>query len=196
MYSRQRLLHAALLAGFASLPNGPANAEDLFKPGITQSLAGDRRATATGDLITIVIVQAAESSTSVQSGSQRSSSINGHIGVGKIDESAGLSMGGASNGRGEMRRSERFVTQMTATIAEILPNGDLLINGAQRLNVNGEATLVEVRGRIRAADIDSENRVPSNRIADAQINYNGKGFVSRSAKPGLIQRLFGFLGLG
>jgi flagellar L-ring protein precursor FlgH len=85
---------------------------------------------------------------------------------------------------------------MTATIAEILPNGDLVINGSQRLHVNGEATIVEVRGRIRTADIDSENRVPSNRIADAQINYNGKGFVSRSAKPGLIQRLFSLLGLG
>lgn len=186
----------ALAATLTTLPNTAALAEDLFKPGVTQSLAGDRRPGATGDLITIVIVQAAESSTSVQSGTQRSSSLNGHIGVGRTDESASLSVGGAYNGRGEMRRSERFVTQMTATIAEILPNGDLIINGAQRLNVNGEATLVEVRGRIRAADIDSENRVPSNRIADAQINYNGKGFVSRSAKPGLIQRLFGLLGLG
>jgi len=196
LHSKLRLLTPAVFATVACLPSTAAEAEDLFKPGITQSLAGDQRAGAMGDLITIVIVQAAESSTSVQSGTQRSSAVNGHIGVGRTDESASLSLGGAYNGRGEMRRSERFVTQMTATIAEILPNGDLIINGAQRLNVNGEATLVEVRGRIRAADIDSENRVPSNRIADAQINYNGKGFVSRSAKPGLIQRIFGFLGLG
>lgn len=172
------------------------HAEDLFRPGMTQSLSSDRRASATGDLVTIVIVQAAESSTSVQSGTQRSSALDGHVGFGSTNESAGLSVGGSYNGRGEVRRSERFVTQMTATITEILPNGDLIVNGAQRLNVNGEATLVEVRGRIRAADIDSENRVPSNRIADAQINYNGQGFVSRSARPGLIQRIFGLLGLG
>lgn len=196
LHNQLKLLAPAIFVTATCLPGTATYAEDLFKPGITQSLAGDRRAGTTGDLITIVIVQAAESSTSVQSGTQRSSSVNGHIGVGKIDESAGLSMGGAYSGRGEMRRSERFVTQMTATITETLPNGDLIINGAQHLNVNGEATLVEVRGRIRAADIDSENRVPSNRIADAQINYNGKGFVSRSAKPGLVQRLFGLLGLG
>lgn len=196
LHNQLKLLAPAIVVTATCLPGAATHAEDLFKPGITQSLAGDRRAGTTGDLITIVIVQAAESSTSVQSGTQRSSSVNGHIGVGKIDESAGLSMGGAYSGRGEMRRSERFVTQMTATITETLPNGDLIINGAQHLNVNGEATLVEVRGRIRAADIDSENRVPSNRIADAQINYNGKGFVSRSAKPGLVQRLFGLLGLG
>ena len=48
---------------------------------------------------------------------------------------------------------------------------------------------------IRPSDIDGDNRVASNRIADAQINYNGKGFVSRSAKPGIIQNIFSFLGL-
>jgi len=194
--SRSRFLATAITAASAMLLGVNVHAEDLFRPGMTQSLTSDRRAATTGDLITIVIVQAAESSTSVQSGTQRSSAVNGRVGIGGIDEAASLSAGGSYNGRGEMRRSERFVTQMTATIAEILPNGDLAINGAQRLNVNGEVTLVEVRGRIRTADIDSENRVPSNRIADAQINYNGKGFVSRSAKPGLIHRLFSLLGLG
>lgn len=194
--SKLTVLTTAITAMSTMLPGANAHAEDLFRPGATQSLTSDRRASATGDLITIVIVQAAESSTSVQSGTQRSSAVNGRVGIGGIDEAASLSAGGSYNGRGEVRRSERFVTQMTATIAEILPNGDLIINGSQRLHVNGEVTLVEVRGRIRATDIDSENRVPSNRIADAQINYNGKGFVTRSAKPGLIQRLFSLLGLG
>ena len=53
-----------------------------------------------------------------------------------------------------------------------------------------------MRGRIRPADITSDNSVLSSRIADAQINYDGKGFVSRSAKPGVINRVFSFLGLG
>ena len=188
-----RLLCAALAC--AQFPAAAAYAEDLFTPGVTQSLSSDRRAGTKGDLITIVVVQAAESSTSVQSGTQRSSTASGHLGAGSIDESADLSLGGSFSGRGEVRRSERFVTQMTATITELVPNGDLLIGGTQRLSINGEATLVEVRGRIRAADVDTENRVPSNRIADAEINYNGKGFVSRSARPGLVQRLFGLLGL-
>lgn len=174
---------------------GHAHAEDLFRSGITQSLGSDQRADGKGDLITVVIVQAAESSTSMQNGSQRSSSISGRFGAGSIDETADISLGGAYAGRGEVRRSERFVTQMTASISDIFPNGDFLIGGAQRLSINGESTLVEVRGRIRRADIDGDNRVPSNRIADAQINYNGKGFVSRSSRPGVVQRIFGFLGL-
>ena len=52
------------------------------------------------------------------------------------------------------------------------------------------------RGRIRPQDISPENAISSFRIADAQINYDGKGFVSRSAKPGLINRILSFLGLG
>ena len=181
-----------LIIGVTSMS---ANAEDLYRSGITQSLGSDQRAAGKGDLITVVIVQAAESSSSMQNGSQRTSSINGRFGAGSIDESVQTSLGGAYSGRGEVRRSERFVTQMTASIADILPNGDFMIGGVQRLSINGESTLVEVRGRIRSADVDGDNTVPSNRIADAQISYNGKGFVSRSSRPGVVQRIFGILGL-
>ncbi|HKX79236.1 MAG TPA: flagellar basal body L-ring protein FlgH [Novosphingobium sp.] len=194
----RRFCAAALAAtgGWASLawPN-VAFADDLYRPGFTQSLSSDRRAGAVGDILTVVVVQAAESSSTMSNGSRKSSTLGGHLGVGSIDESADLSFGGSYDGRGDVRRSERFVTQMSATVAEILPNGDFLIDGSQRMRINGEETVVEVRGRIRPADIDGEDRVPSNRIANAQINYNGKGFVSRSARPGLVQRLFSFLGL-
>ena len=191
---RSRSAAIGLLAACGAM-GANAHAEDLFRSGVTQSLGSDQRASGKGDLITVVVVQAAESSSSMQNGSQRSSSINGHFGAGSIDENASVSLGSAYNGRGEVRRSERFVTQMTASISDVLPNGDFVIGGAQRLSINGESTLVEVRGRIRPTDIDGDNRVPSNRIADAQINYNGKGFVSRSSRPGLVQRIFGFLGL-
>lgn len=170
-------------------------AHDLFVPGLTQSLGSDRRASQVGDTVTVVIVQAAEASSTLQTGRKRSTGISGAIRGGSLDESGSLSMGQNFDGRGELRRSERFVTQMSASVTDVMPNGDLVIGGRQKLDVNGEATLVEVRGRVRQADVDSENRVPSNRIADAQINYDGKGFVSRSAKPGLIQKMFGILGL-
>jgi|EndMetStandDraft_3_1072993.scaffolds.fasta_scaffold97127_2 flagellar L-ring protein precursor FlgH len=170
-------------------------ADDLYRPGLTQSLGSDRRAAQIGDIVTVVIVQAAESSTTMQNGSRKSSAVSGHFAAGSIDEAASLSLGGNFDGRGEVRRSERFVTQMTALIAEILPNGDYRIDGNQQMKINGEQTVVGVRGRIRPADIDGENRVASNRIAEAQISYNGKGFVSRSAKPGIFQRIFGALGL-
>jgi flagellar L-ring protein FlgH len=186
---------ASILAAIGIISGQPSMADNLFVPGISQSLSSDKIATSKGDLITVVVVQAAESTTSIQRGSQKSSSVNGHLGIGSINETADFGLSGSYSGRGESRRTERFVTQLTATVTDVLPNGDFLIGGAQRMNIDGEATMVEVRGRIRPRDIDAYNRVPSNRIADAQISYDGKGFASQSARPGLIQRIFGFLGL-
>lgn len=177
------------------LHGAPVWAEDLYSAQRFQSLASDRTASQVGDVLTIVIFQAAESSTVMQNGTRRATALNGSISAGPVNESANLNVGRGFDGRGEIRRSERFVTQMTASIVEILPNGDYLIGGDQNLRINGETTLIEVHGRVRPSDIDSENRIASNRIADAHIRYNGKGFVSRSSKPGVVQRIFSFLGL-
>ena len=95
-----------------------------------------------------------------------------------------------------MVRSEQFVAQMSATVVERLANGDLVIEGRQHLLINGENTVIGVRGRIRPQDVTADNAVLSSRIADARIDYDGKGFVSKGAKPGLINRILGFLGIG
>ena len=80
-------------------------------------------------------------------------------------------------------------------IVAVLPNGDLEIAGAQRLNINRERTVIRVRGRVRPTDISADNMVLSSRIADASIDYDGAGFVTRSGRPGLVTRIFNFLGL-
>jgi len=76
----------------------------------------------------------------------------------------------------------------------ILPNGDLHVSGAQELNINGDKTNIRIKGRVRLADI-ANNAVLSNRLADATIDYDGSGFVSSSARPGLLTRIINWLGL-
>jgi flagellar L-ring protein precursor FlgH len=178
-----------------SLMSVPAAAQDLYQGGNWSAMAADRRAAAVGDAITVVILQSAEASNTTQSSSRRTTDLSGGLRAGGVDESGQLSFGGGYSGRGETRRSEKLVAQLSVTIEEVLPNGDYRIVGRQQLHVNGEMTTIAVRGRIRPADISSDNSVLSSRIADAQIDYDGKGFVSRSAKPGLIARLFNLLGL-
>lgn len=174
---------------------GAAAADDLYRPGITQSLAADRHAGRVGDLVTVVIVQNAQASSSQQNGMQKSSALSATAGTAVTSHSGNLSFSDTYSGAGQIQRSESFVTQMTAVILAVLPNGNFEIGGSEKLHINGETTTVEVRGEVRPADIDGTNQVTSNRIANAQINYNGKGFVSNSAKPGIIQRIFGFLGI-
>lgn len=180
----------------AALAPAAAAADDLYRGSGFAALSSDRRAAAVGDALTVVIFQAAEASNSAQNSSRRSTEIGGRVGVGSIDERADLDFGGSYTGRGEVRRSERLVAQLTVVVREILPNGDFLVLGEQWMRVNGERTRIGVRGRVRPADISADNTVLSSRIADAQIDYDGRGFVSRSARPGLINRLFSFLGLG
>lgn len=173
-----------------------AGAEDLYKGSNWSALSADDKASRVGDALTIVIFQQAEATNVAQNNSRKKTDLGGSFSAGGIDESANLEFGGGYSGRGEVKRSERFVTQLTVTVREVLANGDMLVAGEQTMQVNGETTHVGVRGRIRRADITSANTILSTRIADAQINYNGRGFVSRSAKPGLINRIFSFLGLG
>ena len=184
-----------IVVALAIVAESPARADNLYPQGGRPALNSDQRASRAGDIVTVVVVQAAEASTTMQNNSRRSSEVNGNIGVGSIDESAEISFGGGYSGRGEVRRAERFVTQMTVSVIEVVGNGDLIIGGQQAMRINGEDTAVSVRGRVRAVDVDADNRIASNRIADAQINYDGRGFVSRSARPGIINRIFSFLGL-
>lgn len=185
-----------LLVPCALLAATPSGAQDLYKGSKWAAMVADRRASAVGDLLTVVIQQAAAASNSTQNASSKSTDLSGGLRAGSVNELGALTLGGGYTGRGEVKRSETLVAQLSVTIQEVLPNGDYVILGEQKMHVNGESTTIAVRGRIRSADIDSDNTIVSSRIADAQINYDGKGFVSRSAKPGLINRLFSILGLG
>lgn len=174
---------------------GVANADDLYKKGNWAAMASDRRATSVGDLITVVVYQSASSHDVEQRSQSKKSNLGGNVQGGSFAQSGGVSLSGGYDGRGETRRTSEFVAQLSVAVDAVLPNGDLLVSGHQRLKVNGEMTDIAVRGRIRSADIDADNRILSTKIADAEIDYDGKGFVTRSARPGLIGKLFDLFGL-
>ena len=194
--SPRKIMAGTALVLLLPLAAGAAQAENLYRPSTWPALSSDRRAAAVGDALTVIVFQAAEASNSAHNDSARSTDFSGGLNAGSIDERIEFDFGGSYSGRGQVRRSERLVAQLTVTVEEVLPNGDFIVFGEQWMHVNGEHTRIGVRGRVRQADISSENSVVSSRIADAQIDFNGRGFVSRSARPGLINRIFSFLGLG
>lgn len=190
-------MRIALCAAVALLAvSAAARADDLYRPSNWSAMSADRKAMLPGDTLTVVVYQTAESTNSTKSDSSRSTNLGGAVAAGGINERGSLNFGGGYTGGGEVQRTDRFVTQLTVTVDAVLPNGDLQVSGHQRMHINGENTDIGVRGRVRMADIGADNRILSSRIADAQIDYDGKGFVSRSAKPGLLNRVFRFLGLG
>ena len=171
-------------------------ADDLYRQDNWAALASDRRASAVGDILTVIVLENSTAANTAQVGTRRGNRISGDISAGTaLNESASLGLNGQFDGTGQMSRSGRMVAQISVRVDQVYPNGDLGISGAQALNISGERTNIRIRGRVRPTDISGANTIPSARIAEAVIDYDGTGFVSRSARPGLVQRIFRFLGL-
>ena len=79
---------------------------------------------------------------------------------------ASASLGSDMTGGGRTQRSGRLLAQLTVSVVEVLPNGDLRIAGNQNLVINNESQKIQLRGRVRAQDIASGNVVSSTRVAD------------------------------
>ncbi|MGQ7829969.1 flagellar basal body L-ring protein FlgH [Altererythrobacter sp. Z27] len=173
-----------------------ASAEQLYSGNSWAGVAADIKARQVGDLLTIVINEAASATNRIGTRSSKGTTFGGGARVGGVDESLNFGFDSSYRGGGETERSDRFAASITAVVTQVFPNGELMVEGEQFLLVNGERRNIRLRGRVRHVDISPENMVLSNRLAGAEIQYDGKGFVSKSAEPGLINRIFSFLGIG
>lgn len=173
-----------------------AGGDQLFRGDRWAGIASDNRAQQIGDTVMVLISEAASATNRVRNTSSKDTKLSGGLSVGGINESGNLGLRGGYAGSGEVERTDRFVARMAAKVVETLPNGDFVVEGRQNLMINGERRDIVVRGQVRQIDISSDNAIASSRLANAQINYDGKGWVSRSAKPGVINQIFSFLGIG
>ncbi len=166
-------------------------------------LGRDVRASQVNDLVTIVV---AESTSAVASGvtkTQRQSSYTNAIAAlakptnptGALANLANLSSNMQLNGQGTTSRQTSITTTMSARVAAVLPNGYLVVEGIRQINVNSEHQTITVRGVVRPADLAPDNSVPSNRLAQMDIQLDGKGVVGDAIKrPFILYRLLmGFL---
>jgi flagellar L-ring protein FlgH len=188
---KARILLPLLLAALPA-----ATSAQLYQHDNWAAMASDRRAAAVGDILTVIVLENNNASNIVQTGTNRQTQLGGNISAGNsLNESASLGIRGQFDGAGQTSRAGRMVAQISVRVEQVYPNGDLGIAGASALNIGNERTNIRIRGRVRPADITGTNTVLSGRIAEAQIDYEGRGFASRSARPGIFQRIFSFLGL-
>jgi flagellar L-ring protein precursor FlgH len=95
----------------------------------------------------------------------------------------GTTSGNNISGNGTITRSEVIKTTIAAMVVQIMPTGNLLIRGSQEIMVNNEIRVIAISGIVRGEDINSDNTILSEQIAEARISYGGKGSLSNVVKP-------------
>ena len=174
----------------------PANGS-LFNPRLSSAyLFADQRARRTGDIVTVRVREEAdarrEAATDLSRGSTTNVAANAFF---SLLEAAGLpsSLVDLKNstdfaGQGKTSRMERLEATVPAIVREVLPNGNLFIEGHRVVLVNQEEHHFYISGVVRPADIEGDNSVLSSLIADAEVEFTGRGVISEKQSPGWLQR--------
>lgn len=99
----------------------------------------------------------------------------------------------SSEGEGTVDRKETLTTNVAAVVTQVLPNGALVIEGKQEIRVNFEIRELIVAGIVRTEDIDSDNTIASEKIAQARIAYGGRGQLTDVQQPRYGQQVMDVL---
>lgn len=166
----------------------------LYSEAQFQSMTSDRRLHKAGDLVTVIIFENASASSTADTGAHRDASAGVNIAKPLTTKDFGLSTSNDFTGGGRTQRSGKVLGQLTVSVREVAPNGDLLVAGEQVLDVNGERQVIRLEGRVRPRDISELNTVLSSRVADARISFSGDGVVGDRQSPGWWHQVLTFVG--
>ncbi|TVR07242.1 MAG: flagellar basal body L-ring protein FlgH [Salinarimonadaceae bacterium] len=111
----------------------------------------------------------------------------------QADALVGIGSNSSSQGAGSTRRSEQLATNVAAVVTQVLPNGNMVIEGKQEIRVNFEVRELIVAGVVRPEDIEADNTIDSTKIAQARISYGGRGQITDVQQPRYGQQVMDIL---
>jgi len=171
------------------------NPNSLWRNG-SRAFFKDQRAHQVGDIMTVKV--RITDTANVQNETQRSrvnnenSGITDFIGAKTIPNPAKAVLPGriltadstaSSDGKGSITRQDTMTTNIAAVVTQVLPNGNMVIEGKQEIRINFEVRELIVAGIVRPEDIESDNTLDSTKIAEARIAYGGRGQITDVQQP-------------
>jgi len=185
-------------------PTTPLQAGSLWQTG-SHSFFPDPRASHVGDIITVDITIADSgqiSNTTTRSrNNSDSANLTNFFGLETGITNSGMdpknlvNMGSTTSntGAGSVNRSEAINLTLAALVTQILPNGNMVIDGHQQVKVNAEMRDLQLSGVVRQEDITQTNTVNLSQVAEARISYGGQGQITDVQQPRYGSQLFDIL---
>ncbi len=199
-------LKAASYTEARSPKNNPHTDEDSASLWSDKSpfLFIDKRASRVGDIITVLISESSSASKNASTELERESSLTAALTAllgyeeairaknSRFNPSSALDVSTKNTfgSDGTTSRSGQLSATISAKIVEILPSGNMAIEGRREITVNEEEQIIKLSGLIRPEDIGPENTILSRYIADAKITYTGEGILGDKQRPGWFTRIF------
>lgn len=152
-----------------------------------------------GDILTIKISELSKvdnkAKRDLKKETDKSTSFNGELGIDHILPSIpGFTMSAESTNelksKADFKDERKYVDSVTVVVVDILPNRNLVIMGTRHRNIAGDMQTIEVSGIVRPSDIEFDNTVKSEQIADFRIVTRNKGVAAPYTKPGWLGRIF------
>ena len=167
----------------------------------------DQRAIRPGDILTVKVEEFANAERGTKTSTSRVSEMNADITAflglmskvkdldPDIDPSALISAGSdvKHDYSGETGRSEKLTATVPVIVKKSLPNGNVFVEGHRVILVNEEEHHFYINGVARPFDIDETNMIASSRLADAEIEFTGRGALSESQSPGVLAKFWGWI---
>ena len=171
----------------------------IYNAAAGYDLFSDLRARSVGDILTILLVERTDASKESSTSTARGSSVDTGLPTfaGRPITSGGtpilnneLSSDTTFDGAADSSQSNRLDGSITVSVAERLPNGNLLVRGEKLITINQGEEFIRLEGIIRPVDIGPQNTVESTKVADAAITYSGRGNLQATNRPGWLTRFF------
>ncbi len=186
----------------------PSNGS-IYQTGYEVRLFEDMKARRVGDVLTIVLQERTQASKSAKTETTKESDISlanptilgttpqfnvpGLVPLAS-NRGNGLETSVSSShdftGEGDASQSNSLTGNITVTIAEVLPNGNLVVRGEKWLTLNQGEEFIQISGIVRPQDVSTDNTISSTLVADARITYSGQGQIADSQRIGWMGKFF------